>query len=380
MTSDLRGMIASVGGSPEPVRNALDNIRPSLALFVVSEASRIEVEDKVLRGMDDVPQYRYLEISDHEDIGTCYQEIRKGIRSWISDTKLDPEEIYVDITGGTKVMSAVLLLAAVEQFKNFTYIGGSNRDSNNLGAVVTGSERVCRYQNPWTKYAVRELERANGLLEGFYADSATAILEDAAQKCDETIRTRLKAFAGLVKALGMADRFEFKEACNEFSRWRVHLELLLDYPIYKEFLILHKHWKDVRDQVKRSDQTAGLQTFLELIANADRRAKQERYDDAVGRLYRAIELRGQQLVKQSFGAELGKVPIECLPTDNWEDVFGNCKPPDNGFYKLGVRDLFQILKFCEDKAVGEHVPYLQLPQRSFAETEQFATCSRLVAH
>ena len=348
----LRGMVASVGGSPEPVRKALEG-RPDYVLFVVSGGSRPQVENEILPGLDYVPQCGYSEVSDHQDIGICYQKIRADIERWLSERKLAPEEIYVDITGGTKAMSAALMLAAVEHFTNFTYVGGSSRDSNNLGTVLTGSEHIIRCQNPWMTYAVRELERANGLLEGFYADSAAAILEDAARKCDESQRARLKAFAGLAKALGLADRFDFKGAHSEFHRWHQKLELCLEYPHYRRLASLNEHWKAVGDQVKHNDQTAGRETLLELVANADRRAKQSRYDDAVGRLYRAAELRGQQLVKQAFGAELGKVSIECFPAAIREDVIEKVGQPNDGSYKLGVQNLFQILEFSEDEALSE---------------------------
>lgn len=349
----LRGMVATVGGSPEPVLKTLDEGRPPCVLFVVSGASRSQVEEKVLPRLNYVPQWGCLEISDHQDIGLCYQEIRTGIERWSHERRLDPEAVYIDITGGTKPMSAALMLVAVERFKNFTYVGGASRDSNNLGTVVTGAEHVVRCQNPWITYAVREIERTNGLLEGFYADSAAAVLENAALKCKESQRLRLEAFAGLAKALGLADRFDFSNAYREFRRCRQVLELSLDYPLYQRLVSLHDHWKAVWDQMKHNDQTAGRETLLELIANADRRAKQSRYDDAVGRLYRAVELRGQQLVKQAFGAELGKVSIEHFPAASREDVIEKLGPPNAGSYKLGVQKLFQILEFSGDRVVSE---------------------------
>ena len=348
----LRGTIASVGGSPEPVQKALEG-QPAYVLFVVSSGSRSQVENEILPGLDYVPQCGYSEISDHQDIGICYQKIRTDIERWLSERKLDPEEVYVNITGGTKPMSAALTLAAVEHFKNFVYVGGSSRDSNNLGTVITGSEHVVRCQNPWITYAVRELERANGLLAEFYADSAAVILENAAQKCDESQRARLEAFAGLAKALGLADRFHFKGAHSEFLRWRQKLELSLYYPLYERLASLHEHWKAVKDQVTQNDKTAGQETLLELLANAERRAKQSRYDDAISRLYRAVELRGQQLVKQAFGAEMGKVSIECFPAVRREDVIKKLGQPNDGPYKLGVRNLFRILEFSEDEALGK---------------------------
>ncbi len=346
----LRGMIATVGGSPEPVRMALE-ARPGYVLFVVSSGSKPEVKSKILPGLDYVPQYGYSEVSDHQDIGICYQRIRSDIERWLVERELKPEEVYVDITGGTKAMSAALMLAAVEHFKNFTYVGGSSRDSGNLGTVITGSECIVQCQNPWNTYAVRDLERANGLLEGFYADSAAAILEHAAGKCDESQRARLEAFAGLARAFGMADRFEYK-AYGELRKCCERLKLF-DYALSKKLASLYEHWGTVWDQVKQKDRTAGRATLLELLANAERRAKQSRYDDAVGRLYRAIELRGQQLVRKAFGAELGKVPIKSFPVASREDVIKKLGQPGGGPYKLGVRKLFQVLAFSEDRSLSE---------------------------
>ena len=348
----FRGMITSVGGRPEPVRKALE-ARPDDVLFVVSGGSRSQVEGEILPGLDYVPQYAYSEVSDHQDIGACYQKIRADIERWLSERRLAPEEVYVDITGGTKVMSAALLLASVEHFTNFTYVGGSRRDSNNLGAVLAGSERVVQCQNPWNACAVREIERANWLLGEFHADAAAKILKDAARKCDESQTARIEAFAGLAKALGLADRFDFNRAHSEIHRWRHKLELSLDYPHYKKLASLHEHWKAVKDQGIQNNKTAGRDTLLELLANAERRAQQSRYDDAVGRLYRAVELRGQQLVKQAFGADLGKVSIECFPDDSREDVVEKLGQPGEGSYKLGVRNLFQILEFSQGQALRE---------------------------
>jgi CRISPR-associated protein (TIGR02710 family) len=49
----------------------------------------------------------------------------------------------------------------------------------------------------------------------------------------------------------------------------------------------------------------GLESVEDLLRNAERRAAQERYDDAVGRLYRAMELTEQLLLKIGVSDQVG---------------------------------------------------------------------------
>lgn len=332
---------------------------PQFVLFVVSRESEGQVSEQVLpelkaRLSDYHFQHQSLRVSDHENIGACYEEIRTGIAEWLCRLRLAREEVYVDFTGATKSMSVALILAAIEDFSKFRYVGGAERTRDGLGTVVTGSEKLVEIQNPWETYAVRELERANWLLAGFYADSAAEVLTEAARKCGQDIKARLEVYAGIARTLGMTDRFAFNEKAlnREFYPSFEKLELF-DYQLYKTLTPLKEHWKTIGNQTKTNGKTPGRETLLELLANAERRAKQSRYDDAVGRLYRAVELRGQQLVRQAFGAEQGKVSLECFPSASREAVIEKLGQTDGGSYKLGVRNLFQILEFSEDEAPGE---------------------------
>lgn len=345
------GLIVSVGGSPEPVIKAIKLKNPDNILFVVSGDSKSTVEDKILRELDYVPQYKFLEISEHQHIGSCYREIRDGMDGWLRERDLKPNDVYVDITGGTKAMSAALALAAVERFHTYTYVGGDERSEAGVGIVIDGSEKVISTQNPLGMYPVRDLERANWLLSKHHANAAAHILREASKKCAERYKTRLESFADLAEALGEADSFRFTKADKTFGLCRKALEYTLDYSIYKQMLSLHQHWEAVRDQMKSDGKTPGQATLLELLANAERRASQARYDDAVGRLYRAVELRGQQLVKKAFGAELGMPSRDSFPLGRREEVLSELGEPDDDVYKLGVKKLYAILKFSDDESL-----------------------------
>ena len=368
-TKTWQGMVASLGGTPAPIIKALLARRPTHALFVVSESSAGDVEDKVVPGLDDgyVPQYQKAVVSNPQVLGKSYQEIRVRIARWLEEVGLDPAGVYVDITGGTKVMSAALALAAVEHFSDFSYIGGAAREPG-TGRVLSGAEEVIKSENPWDTYAVRDLERANGLLRAWQADTASAVLNAAAQRCDDSLSRRLRAFAALAEALGRSDRFEFAEAVRIFKGQRTVLELALDYASFQKMVDLCGHWEAIGNQVKQAKETPGRETLLELFANAGRRAGQGRYDDAVGRLYRAIELRGQQLVKQAFGAELGKASLKDFPSAKRDAVRAKFGEPTGrgGQYILPLERLFQALEFSDDAELREkasHYERLRKPLR-----------------
>ena len=345
-----RGMIASVGGSPRPIVFSLNSDEPSMILFIVSEGSRPQVERSILPELEyGVPQHEYLQVSNHQDIETCYSEMRDGIAAWLQRREISPDEVRVDYTGGTKVMSAALALSAVEYFSEFKYIASSQRDKDGLGVGESGFEYHARNQNPWHTYAVRDLERANLLLSGSYAQPASLFLRSAAERCAGATKIRLNAFANLAEALAHADRFDFARAENAFDLCRDVLAGSLEDSGYDALTLLETHLRSVHEEVSATPRRTpeGINTILELMANAERRAKQERYDDAAGRLYRAIELRGQQFLKDRFGAELGVVNVNLLQPDKrqaWEaNVLDRGLMPyrDDGNYNVAMANLYR---------------------------------------
>ena len=350
----LKALIASVGGSPQPVIKAIEWRKPDFILFAVSEGSRAQVEDAVLPALDYVPQNESVTISDHQDIGACYLEIRDAAEAWLERRGIADDEVYVDNTGGTKAMSSALLLATVDRFSAFTYVGGGVRSAEGLGVVVDGAEKVITARNPWNQYAARDLERANWLLSQFHADAAARILHAAAGRCDAEFKNRLLGFAALAEAMGEADRFRFGAAFKTFNRRRRELEFTLGYSAFTAVSALADAWNKLDRRTKADDRTPGRETLLELLANAERRASQSRYDDAAGRLYRAVELRGQQLARQAFGAELGRPRLTDFPANSRADAQALLGEPDeDGRYKLGVQKLYAALALSEDPALRE---------------------------
>ena len=347
----FRGAIISVGGSAEPIAKSLNAATPAFVLFVVSGGSKAEIEQRILPKLTYTPQYNSTLVTDESDFATSYQVVREAIPRWLEERRLEERDVYVDITGATKPMSAGLAMAAAEHFSHFMYVGGRERDKAGLGVVVSGSEEVFRTVNPWDTLATRERDRATWLFRSYYPQPAAEQLRQAAGKCSPELQQEIETLAELSDCFASVDRFHFRNAYGNYRKLRDRLNLTLShrglFSVFQSIEHLADHWRSVEEE-SESDGKRVSATLRELLANADRRAAQGRYDDAVARLYRASELFAQGRLYESFGARLGKMGRDQIPSehiDHWVSTFGDRQ---NGVYVLGVREAFAALGFSRD--------------------------------
>ncbi len=363
----FEGAVISVGGTADPIVVSLNQARPDFVLFMVSIRSKAEVKEKILPRLHFIPQYSFAEVPDETDLVMCYEAAREAIARWLKERNLQPQHVYVDITGATKPMSAGLAMAGAERFSHFTYVRGKERDKDGLGVVTSGTEEVFRTVNPWDKLAARERERATWLFRSYYAEAAAEQLRQAAEKCGPELQQELQTLAQLTQCFVKVDKFDFsKEVLQDYRKHHDKLNLIFSHrqrpEVWGEIERAAQHWEKLKEE--KGD--GGSSTLLELLANAERRAAQGRYDDAVARLYRAVELFVQGKLHEAFGARLGKIDLPSLPEElrpQWVEMFGD---RDGGVYKLGVQDGFRALGLSpkpEHRALAGRCadlnPYLQ---------------------
>jgi CRISPR-associated protein (TIGR02710 family) len=98
----------------------------------------------------------------------------------------------------------------------------------------------------------------------------------------------------------------------------------------------------------------GLEAVEDLLRNAERRVTQERFDDAVGRLYRAMELTAQLLLKIAVtekvgpaGIDTGCVDLDRLPSDirpRWQQLAERKSSSNKGTkLEIGLTDAYELL-------------------------------------
>lgn len=341
-----RGAILSLGGTPTPIIEALKRRPVECALFVVSDKSEPQVEQSVLPAIGYSLQWECVRMDDPDDLNACYEQIRLALRSWLDRRRLRPEEAYFDLTGGTKPMSAALTLAAVEQIPYYHYVSG-DREKDGLGTVITGTERPVTGLNPWMRIAIRQRELATRLYEQGHVEAAAELLEEAAQIAPDKSET-LKVFAGLCQVLSRLDLFEFKGLSNELSRLQPRLEISFEHH-GDHHLIAWLH--DLRTHLQALDSEHRRQqdyprSLLELLANARRRRQQARYDDAVARLYRAVELFAQNRLYRAFGAKCGRIPLDSLDARLAADLRASFPDAliEGNRLQLGCAKAFAVLK------------------------------------
>lgn len=131
-----RVLLMTVGGSPEPLRHSLAHSRPEGVVFVASTATLPIVQDLVGR----LPAGTWHEtvfVRHHEDLLACLEASRAAL-ALVLDRHANPHELLVDFTGGTKAMSAAVVLATHATGCGYAYVGGDARTKDGVGIVLDG--------------------------------------------------------------------------------------------------------------------------------------------------------------------------------------------------------------------------------------------------
>jgi CRISPR-associated protein (TIGR02710 family) len=271
---------------------------------------------------------------DPDDAEVCCRESRRWIEARIA-AGVGPDEIVVDYTSGTKAMSVGLFAAAVGLgVETISYVTGRRDDT---GRVIPGGERFSSF-TPRMIYAQRDLDRAAWLFDRYRFEEAASLAADAASCGDPEISARAQVAARLAEAFGAWDRFDHGTAFLRLDSLGddVRLDLWSVRPaVERAKQLLYR---------AKSERYCG-ERLADLAANARRRLEEGKYDDAVGRCYRAFE----------YLAQLGQHNLGLDPADlRWDAVAlklpGSLQEPwreradPKGRLRLGLRNDYELLR------------------------------------
>jgi hypothetical protein len=341
-------LAVTVGGSCQPVVTCILDYAPVHVRFIASTGTKgslstvndagtpcksYQSEDKpsiVAQAGLKPGQFTVEPVDEPDSLEACYTAARKAL-SFLQEKY--PDHRYVaDYTGGTKTMSVGLVMAALESEWELSLVKGTRTD---LVRVVDGTE-VAALVNSWEVRARQHMEEARHLFNDYHFAAAEGVCHTILQRSPVAIELQHVVQQWIVFARGFDawDRFDHARA---FQLLEGHQgKLAQNFIALKRIL-----GKDPRG-------AHGYERVFDLIRNAERRAAQGRYDDAVARLYRTLEMLAQtRLQLRTPSLDSGSLDLGLLP-EPLRATYAALREPGSNDVKLALRQDFELLSALED--------------------------------
>jgi len=284
--------------------------------FVTSQDGKETTLSKILEKIT-LENYETVILEDVDNIRKIYDSLQPKFK----EIRKNYKHVAVDYTSGTKSMSAALaILSTVYEVNNLIYIGGKR----NGGIVSEGEEEIYTIQ---PHFAIVE-QKIKTSIQFFNQNqfNATITILNQIEKTttDPKITRRIKLLKNLAKAYELWDKFQHQKAFQILRK------------IKKEELNPNKRFLGQLLNAKEPEPYY----IADLINNTRRRGTEEtKYDDAVARLYRTIELIAHYQLKRKYNidpsaAKPADIPEELRRKWNIQETTSKVKISLNRAYEL----------------------------------------------
>jgi CRISPR-associated protein (TIGR02710 family) len=365
-------LMLTVGGSHQPIVTAIHTLQADRVVFICSAGSRgsetqvrgegnpceVRRGTEVIERLPNIPKQAGLDdrfdpnrdlilIQEPDDLSECYQKASSGIQT--IHREFPDAQIMADYTGGTKSMSVGLAIAALDHQATL-YVTTGNR--TNIIKVDRGELTAQAVVAPLV--AQRMIEQFLPIvLQQYNYPAAIAELKRllSSMALPSETKRQIQDLYACCSGLDAWDRFEHDEALQLLETQMKRSEI-------KQLVIFLKRVISSRGQIDQkfdaSNGTNGhnYEIVQDLLLNAERRATQERYDDAVGRLYRAIELLAQIRLLKSHSIKTGNVETQQLP-ESLREEYEKMRSPVTGKIQLALRNSYELLSKLPDDPLGK---------------------------
>lgn len=285
-----KALICTVGTTIDTRNDIVDalieeigQVKPALVLFLVSRESHPNAQ-KIARGSGLTTQAcEYVELSSPHNLNEIFRKTNEAIRS-LQARGYTSHDISVNYTSGTKVMGGGAVLSAVfNQCHELRYIYQGSAEGERL--IKTHPEAVFAYRDLWLgrqltfemcfQSAVDRLARVDSSLLSQYDVRA------------------LEAIRGAALAYLNWDNFHYREFLDTLAGVPTDMEPVREFvvePAVVEMLQQLAHATEARRYSPL--------VFADMINNAQRRRIEGKLDDAVARIYRAMEMLAQWVLSR----------------------------------------------------------------------------------
>ena len=342
-------LLCTVGGAHQPILRAIESTSPRYVCFFCTDrdpgtgkpGSIVQVTGKgsVIKTssgdagptLPNLPAQARLD-AEHFEARTIPADDLDGAFFAMRDAAAELAERFpgarfiADYTGGTKTMTAALVCAALERDDvELQLIAGARP---NLSRVEDGTEQamaasvarlrldraMAPYLDAWRRFAYHEAA------EGLDGIRIAAGNPDGAW---------LGFARSLSRALARWDDFDHGGALELIDTYASRVA-----PRFPQMLPALRLLAKANENDKRHEPAR----LFDLWLNAERRAKQGRFDDAVARWYRLVEWTAQWQLRTVLGADTADFPQDLLPSD------ADTTPGRDGKIRIGLWQAWQVVE------------------------------------
>lgn len=287
-------------------------------------------------------KYEIIKITDFDDFNGCYRcslDVLRTIRTEFPDA-----DIIADYTGGTKSMSVGL--GAASMYVDGVTICNVRGTRVDLVKVLDGTQHVSLI-NVNEGFLQRQLELTDNLSERYDYNGVLSVLDkmvglkNIPPETDKSIQKRRVHSKGFLSW----DCFDHTEAWRLLSHYKKYMVdniKFLEAVIWSRREIDSNFKEEPIEGLSNTPKGHGYEIVEDLLLNSERRASQGRYDDAVGRLYRALELLAQVRLKLEYGIKTGDVDIKKIPQE-YREKYKLEKDTNDGKLKIGLEGSYELL-------------------------------------
>lgn len=308
---------------------SIKNNHPKKIVFFGSSESKITIESLKQQYMDEFNEkldyYEFIKIDEIDDFSMYFTKIKSKIH------ELEEEYgITIDYTSGTKTMTMAAAFASMLCGKNLIFISGKRQN----GIVVKGTEKII-LQNLYLVYDELMITKIKELFNNNRFETAKVLLDNIT----DTDKNK-KIYTKLLNSYYAFDNVNYEFALKNFD--------------IKEFT---NKWpsltKDFQNNIKalnilnnKKHEFNSYYVLASLLNNAGRRCEEHKYDDAVARLYRALELIAQIKLK-NYEILTSDVDISILKSFNLDksdiDCLEGTRDKHSGKIKIGLTQGYVLL-------------------------------------
>lgn len=326
-------LVMCVGFACDLVINSIKKNNPDFVQFLVSEQSRdfvISRESPCTRKFDDgklekrpsildqcklrdTDRYGITEIDHPDDLEHCIRVATNLFNSLREDY---PDcTIITDVTPATKSMAFGLYFAS-HVFPNveLSFLVGT-REKGDKTEIRPNTEVLSRHSRR-ASFSVGHLLICDELLSRYDYEAVLVNIDELRRSesgLDSWLKRRLLDYTKWSRTFTSWDKFDHEQALAHLLALPI-FKARGRYQLYLEAVISQRQQLESRDNSTEEVEIKGSAEIVwDMLFNAQRRAENKRFDDAVARLYRSLEMLMQLRFVRQFGIITSNVRANQLP-------------------------------------------------------------------